>query len=220
MAESDPPDEGATMSDDARRGTKRDQIVAAALRVLARDGHARLTARKVAAEAGLALGHISYNFSGMDEVLAEAYRLASDRLCRATELALAGQGGALARLSAFLRAGFAPEFLDPGHLRLRVDLWAAALWHPGIAATEGALYARYRATLLDLLAEIGGNADARATVADTIMAALDGLWADCARRQDAGAVARGLQGCEDLIRLCLGPAESGEHRAEPGRSPR
>ncbi|MBK8439673.1 MAG: hypothetical protein IPL38_09230 [Rhodobacter sp.] len=71
--------------------------------------------------------------------------------------------------------GFAPGFLTADHLRLRVDLWAAALWHPGIAATERALYARYRAALLDLLAELGGTEEARAEVADTVMAALDGL---------------------------------------------
>jgi TetR/AcrR family transcriptional regulator, transcriptional repressor of bet genes len=37
---------------------RRSEIAEAALRVLAREGHAGLTARKVAAEAGLALGHI------------------------------------------------------------------------------------------------------------------------------------------------------------------
>ena len=36
-----------------------------------------------------------------------------------------------------------------------------------------------------LLAELGGTEEARAEVADTVMAALDGLWADYARRQDA-----------------------------------
>ncbi|MCB6178248.1 TetR family transcriptional regulator C-terminal domain-containing protein [Rhodobacter sp. Har01] len=200
------------------RAARRAQIAAAALRVLARDGHARLTARKVAAEAGLALGHITYNFAGMDEVLAEAYRLASNDLRAATEAALSAAGGPQDRLRAFLRAGFSDRFLAPDHLRLRLDLWAAAQWHPQIAATERALYAAYRAALLDLLP--GGPEPARDRVADTVMAALDGLWADYARRQDAAALERGLQGCEDLIRLSLAPAESGGHAAAPGPSPR
>ncbi|MBK6468304.1 MAG: TetR family transcriptional regulator C-terminal domain-containing protein [Rhodobacter sp.] len=205
---------------DTRREARRRQIAEAALRVLSREGHARLTARKVAAEAGLALGHITYNFAAMDEVLAEAYRLASEQLRTATAAALQGKGSPRDRIGAFLRAGFAPGFLTADHLRLRVDLWAAALWHPGIAATERALYARYRAALLDLLAELGGTEEARAEVADTVMAALDGLWADYARRQDAAAVQRGLKGCEDLIRLRLAPEESGARPAAPGPSPR
>ncbi len=202
------------------REAKRRDIASAALRVLAQGGHARLTARKVAAESGLSLGHITYNFASMDEVLAEAYRLASDDLRAASALALAGQGGPMQRVSAFLRAGFSPAFLDPAHLRLRIDLWAAALWHPAIAATQGALYARYRADLLDLLAELGGSPAACQRVADTVMAALDGLWADHARRGDAEATERGLQGCEDLIRLSLAPAGSGAHAAAPDPSPR
>lgn len=202
------------------RQARRQAIAEAALRVLSREGHARLTARKVAAEAGLALGHITYNFASMDEVLAEAYRLASDRLQAAGSAALAGQGDAFERVSAFLRAGFAAEFLDPAHLRLRLDLWAAALWHPDIAATERDLYARYRDQLLALLAPLGGSAAARETVADTVMAALDGLWADYARRGDAAALARGLQGCDDLIRLSLEPEGTAARAAAPGPSPR
>ena len=58
---------------------------------------------------------------------------------------------------------------------------------------------------MDLLQGMGDPL-AREEVADTVMAALDGLWADYARRQDAQAVERGLQGCLSLIRLRLGPA--------------
>lgn len=89
---------------------RRAEITEAALAVLSRDGYAALTARKVAAEADLSLGHITYNFSGMDEVMAEAYRMLSTRLRAASD---AGSAIAApdARLAAFLRVGFAEPFL-------------------------------------------------------------------------------------------------------------
>ena len=42
-----------------RSDARRRALAEAALRVLGREGYARLTARKVAAEAGLSLGHIT-----------------------------------------------------------------------------------------------------------------------------------------------------------------
>ena len=161
----------------------------AALRVLGREGHAGLTARKVAAEAGLALGHITYNFSGMDEVLAEAYRLLSARLRAASDT---GQSTTpKARLTAFLHAGFTEAFLTPAHIRTRIDLWSAATAHPAVAETELALYTHYRATLEGLLAPLVA-ASAIPALTDLIMAALDGLWLDWMRRRDRQAIENGL----------------------------
>lgn len=208
------------MSKAQGRDERRAQIAQAAVSVLKRCGVARMTARKVAAEAGLSLGHITYNFATMEEVLSEAYHLASNDLSNATDAALDRPGDAMSRVIAFLRAGFDEPFLEPGHLRMRIDLWAASLWHGEIATTEAALYARYRSVLLELLAPIGGSADDRLTVADTVMAALDGLWLDWMRRRDRDALERGLNGCERLIRLILAPAGSGGHGEEPDPSPR
>ncbi|MFO1203660.1 MAG: TetR family transcriptional regulator C-terminal domain-containing protein [Tabrizicola sp.] len=184
---------------------RRTAIAEAALRVLGREGHAGLTARKVAAEAGLALGHITYNFSGMDEVLAEAYRLLSAQLRAASDTA--PPATPQARLSAFLRAGFAGDFLTPAHLRIRIDLWSAALVHPAVAETERALYSHYRARLEELLAPL--VTPARITpLTDLVMTTLDGLWLDWMRRRDAAAVDNALGLIEDLVRV-QGSKESG-----------
>lgn len=168
---------------------RRTEIAEAALRVLGREGHVGLTARKVAAEAGLALGHISYHFQGMDEVLAEAYRLLSARLRAASDDS--GATTPQARLHAFLQAGFTDAFLTPAHIRSRIDLWSAAAAHPAVAETELALYAHYRALLEALLAPLVTPAR-RTALTDTIMATLDGLWLDWMRRRDRSAVENGL----------------------------
>ena len=182
---------------------RRGDIARAALKILQTEGYAALTARKVATEADISLGHISYNFAGMDEVLSEAYRLASSELREATAATVeSSTNDPMGRIRAFLHAGFSPDFLAPEHLRMRIDLWSAALAHPEIAATERALYQRYRddlETLLTAAASPAHHAQIKA-VSDTIMATLDGLWLDWMRRRDASAVQNGLALCEFLAR--------------------
>lgn len=189
---------------------RRAEIVAAALAILREEGAAGLTARAVAARAGMALGQVSYHFRSMDELLVETHRAASTALAEATAAEVAQAGGsATDRLAAFLQAGFRPEFLTPDYLRLRLELWAAARHHPALAGTEAALYAGYRADLCSHLAAVadegGGDAGAVAPVADAIMALLDGLWLDALRRGAEAGVASGLAACFDLARLRLAP---------------
>lgn len=202
MADDSAPNRRARMA----RPDRRAEIAGAAMRCLRQHGYAALTARKVAQEAGLSLGHLTYSFADMDELLAEAYRLASDELRRTTAQGLVAAGDdPWARLVHFLRGGFTPEILDPGYLRMRVDLWSAALAHPGIAATERALYDRYRAQLEDLLRGCAarGRDVAVGPLTDAIMALLDGLWLDVLRRGDRASVDHGLQACVDLARMRL-----------------
>lgn len=200
-----------TRPSDDRRG----DIARAAVTILQTEGYAALTARKVAAVADLSLGHISYHFTGMNEVLSEAYHQVSGALREATTATLGdAEPDPVERVRAFLGAGFTPTFLRPEHLRMRVDLWSAALAHPEIAKTEQALYQRYREDLCRLLEQVAGGDPVRLArvrpVSDTIMATLDGLWLDYIRRGDPAAVQNGLETCLFLVRQLLGQ-EKGPH---------
>lgn len=203
-------DQAADEPKDRRKGgDRRREIAEAALRCLERVGYAELTARKIAAEAKMSLGHISYHFTGMEEVLAEAYKLASQQLQAAGEAKISMPGATPAeRLDAFLKAGFTEEFLSPAHLRVRIDLWSAAIAHPAIAETERALYDRYRMQLERLLNQVSDpwKTDRIPMVSDLIMATLDGLWLDWMRRRDEVAVKNGLEACVLFARLRLGGA--------------
>lgn len=190
------------------RSDRRGDIVRAALKVLQSKGYAALTARKVAAEADISLGHISYNFSGMDEVLSEAYKLASDALrTEMVEGLEALPQEPIVQVRAYLDASFSDYFLQAEQVRTRIDLWSAALAHPAIAETEHALYQRYRDELEALLTAVAGDDPARRgkvrMVSDTIMATLDGLWLDWLRRRDSQAVQNGLECCMYLVRKIL-----------------
>ena len=52
---------------------RRDRIIAAALDVIAESGVAGASHRKIAARADVPLGSMTYHFTGMDEVLREAF---------------------------------------------------------------------------------------------------------------------------------------------------
>ena len=187
--------------------TRRKHIAEAALRALQTHGHAGLTARKVAAEAGLSLGHLTYHYKDMDQVLAAAFRLAAEQVQEAGRRALIQPGGTPSeRLERFLRAGFTTDMMTPAHLRLKIDLWSAALTQPQIASIERALYDSHRDALERLLDRMAaGYAFERIpAVADLIMATLDGLWLDWLRRGDEVAVKNGLDGCVLFARLRLG----------------
>jgi TetR/AcrR family transcriptional repressor of bet genes len=186
---------------------RRAQIASAALRCIERDGYVSLTARKIAQEAGLSLGHLTYHFHNMDAILAATYRHASQKLHEATTEDLdRSTTEPLDRLRAFIATGFGAAFLTREYLRVRVDLWSAALAHPEIASTELALYQRYRQRLAEVLADFGpASAEHRAIVIDTIMATLDGLWLDYLRRGDQAAIRNGLKGCAILAETLLKP---------------
>ena len=186
---------------------RRAQIAAAALRCLQQVGHAGVTARKVAAEAGISLGHISYHYKDMNEVLVAAFALAAEAVQAAGRVQLDVRGGTpTERLDRFLRAGFTADLMTPAHLRLRIDLWSAALTETDIAAIERGLYDSHRAVVETLLERMAADyaIERVPVVADMIMATLDGLWLDWLRRSDAIAVKNGLDGCVLFARLRLG----------------
>lgn len=153
----------------------------------------------------MSLGHISYHFASMDALLAAAYELASDNLRAVGSQFLAEKASAIDRLAAFLQAGFAPDFLHPAHLRMRIDLWSAALTNPAIAATERVLYDRYRTELVTLLTALAapGKEAAIDPVQDMIMATLDGIWLDWMRRRDHRSTQNALSACLDYAQLKL-----------------
>jgi AcrR family transcriptional regulator len=86
----------------------RDQLFAAAERVLLRDGPNALTSRAVTAEAGVAKGVLHRHFADFDGFLAElvAYRIAQLELQAAALRASAGGGTVAGNLAAALTALF------------------------------------------------------------------------------------------------------------------
>lgn len=76
-----------------RGEARRQLILEAALRVIAREGPAAVTHRRVGEEAGLPLAATTYWFDSKDELLYEAYRLAAERDGERLRRLAAEQGG-------------------------------------------------------------------------------------------------------------------------------
>ena len=141
----------------------REQLFAAAERVLFREGPNGLTSRAVTAEAGVAKGVLHRHFADFDAFLAE---LVLDRIGRLDELALreaAGTGTVTDNLTAALNAVFGPVALAIVGLvtfrdGLRARLRQAGL--PGIPllAQTTTLIAAYLAAERDL-GRIAADAD-------------------------------------------------------------
>ena len=146
---------------------KRARIIAAALTVLVREGVARLSMRRVAKEAGVALGLAHYYFATKAELLAAA----ADASRRAAAPAAAEPSG---RPDDDLRAVLAANDRGVERLRLLTDLDSQALRDPVVAAAAVRCRQDRDADLVRRLAPIAGFDDAVALGA-VLGAAADAL---------------------------------------------
>ncbi|MBO1268220.1 TetR/AcrR family transcriptional regulator [Arthrobacter cavernae] len=69
---------------------RRDRIIDAALDVIAAQGVAGASHRRIAEHAGVPLGSMTYHFAGMDELLTEAFRRFGDSIADRFDEQLAG----------------------------------------------------------------------------------------------------------------------------------
>src|SRR6187397_3125397 len=83
---------------------RREQIVRATIRCLARDGYAGLTMKRVATEAALSQGILHYYFRDKAAMLAAAARRVTADLDRRVAAEVRGARDARARLRAVIRA--------------------------------------------------------------------------------------------------------------------
>jgi DNA-binding transcriptional regulator YbjK len=69
---------------------RRERIIAATLDLIAEEGLARVSHRKIAARAGVPLGSMTYHFVGMDGLLREAFGRFTDHIAAVFDAYLAG----------------------------------------------------------------------------------------------------------------------------------
>lgn len=126
---------------------RRDRIIDACLDVIARDGVAGTSHRKVAAEADVPLGSMTYHFGGMDDLLTEAFTRFADRSAAATEQRLdrdLTREETVAAVAALIEDGAAGSSRD---LAITHELYTLAARRPSFAAIARRWMARNRRTL-------------------------------------------------------------------------
>lgn len=127
---------------------RRDELIAAATRVIARDGVASATTRRIATEAGLPLGTLHYWFASKDDLLAaviETVLLDIESAAVATQV-LAEQRERPDLLAAFHAAWQVVTADEPGRQLSLYELTTAALRTPDMAELAARQYAAYRET--------------------------------------------------------------------------
>jgi TetR/AcrR family transcriptional repressor of bet genes len=103
---------------------RRDLLIAATLSSLARDGHAGISVRRIAAEAGVSVGLLNHHFGSIDALIAETYQKLANELTSALWAQVEQAEGAAARLDTFLSASFSPRVMDPDLLGVWVVFWS------------------------------------------------------------------------------------------------
>ncbi|MBN9140803.1 MAG: TetR family transcriptional regulator [Micrococcales bacterium] len=125
------------MSPEARR----EALVQAAIRVIARGGVAAATTRAVVAEAKMPLGAFHYVFTSRDELLSEVVHTITDGERMAAELALLEGAGLEATVAAALASYLDLLIADPDRELALTELSLYGLRHdPALARRQHQLY--------------------------------------------------------------------------------
>lgn len=180
---------------DARRA----DLIAAAARVLAREGTGGASVRAIAVEAGVSPGLVGHYFAGIDALVAATYAHVEHTVSEALDAAVATAGpDPRARLDAFVTASFSPPIASGELLATWTAFWSLVRNRDEIARQHDEQYAAFRARLEALLAECGLPAPRLRHAAIAITALVDGLWLElCLSPQafsadEAGTIARSV----------------------------
>jgi AcrR family transcriptional regulator len=153
---------------------RRQQILEAACRVIARDGAHSLRMADVAREAGVSNALVHYYVPTRAELLAEAFDFANERAEAELEARLAEGGSAVDRLASALLLEFEDGRVVRESWALWNELWSAALHDPALQPRVEVAYRRWLETLEGLVREAGGAADPGRTT-ERLAALVDGL---------------------------------------------
>ena len=156
---------------------RRDEIIAASLRVAAAKGLANTTVREVAAEMGTSSGLIHHYFTSMDDVLAAAFDKAAGADLSATETAMHSCTSAAERLSTFFASYTRLD--EYSSFQMWLDAWAEAVRRPALGATSRRLNVAWQrliaTTIIEGIEEGAMSCDEPDAAAWRVLSLLDGL---------------------------------------------
>lgn len=148
-------------------GTGRQELLEAAIHVVAAQGLRGLTFRSVAAEAGVTHGAVQYHFGSWDNLVAEALGFAVKRSIDTAGLPSAGPG-----FENFAGDLIASVAADPELQAFQFELSLEARRRPELLPIVAEGYEAYRSAVHEALVA-GGLSDP--TLSEMIVVALDGL---------------------------------------------
>lgn len=160
----------------AQPAERRQALIEATARALARHGAGGVSVRAIAAEAGVSAGLVTHHFEGIEPLIAATYRFVSASVGAALKDAADAAGeDPRQRLAAYVTANFASPVADPELLATWLGLLGLTKSMPAVADAHAETYAAYRADVERLLIACNspGNPGLDAVA---ITALIDGLW--------------------------------------------
>ena len=158
---------------------RRDEVLAATWRVIARHGLAGTTVRKIAREAGYSAGVLAHYFSDKQDILGSALVLSHRRVGERMDRRAAGLAG-LAALRVVMLEALPLDSQRLLEAEIEVSFWGRSLGSPELAALQNAefekLWSRLRTLLLDAqrLGELAAETDIEEAT-HRLVALIDGL---------------------------------------------
>jgi AcrR family transcriptional regulator len=185
------------------RPVRRDQIVRATIRCLARDGYAGLTMKRVATEASLSQGILHYYFRDKAAMLAAAALRVTADLDRRVATQARQARDARARLRAVIRACLEVAVESRDFWTVFIEFWGEALHDRRLAAVNRQAYARARRLIGAPLAQGMADGHWRRTdveeAAAVVLGLLDGLSLQLTFDRGLMTVSRAARVAEDAL---------------------
>ncbi len=159
--------------------SRRDEVLAATWRVIARHGLAGTTVRKIAREAGYSPGVLAHYFSDKQDILGSALVLSHRRVGERMARQAAGLNG-LAALRVVMLEALPLDAQRLLEAEIEVSFWGRALGSPELAALQNAEFERLWRRLRGLLAAAAERRDLAAGLdleeaTHRLVALIDGL---------------------------------------------
>lgn len=183
---------------------RREMLVAATLRCLVRDGHAGISVRRIATEAGVSVGLLNHHFGSIDALIADTYQKIASELTTALRQEIQQAATPAQKMDAFLVGSFSPRVMDPQLLGVWVVFWSLIRHSEHVSQSHEKSYRAYLDLLRQLLDDMAASEGF--VIHDTRLAAiglsamLDGLWIEWCLNPETFSPANGLHICRCWIK--------------------
>ena len=162
---------------------RREQLIDATIRSIARHGLAYTTIATVARAAGLSQGIVNLHFRSKERLLAETLRFLADEYRNACARAAPAAGQSpVSGLTAMVELDFSPEICDRDKLAVWFAFWGERKFRPTYrrlcAARDQSYDDMVRMMCRELIESGGYSGLDPELVADGLSALTDGLWLD------------------------------------------
>ena len=164
----------------ASRALRKQQLIKATIKTVAKKGFADTTLADVAKEAGLSQGIINLHFQSKDRLFSETLRSLSDEYGQAWERALKkASADPIEKLRAMVNLDFSAPVCERNKLAVWFAFWGEAKSRPTYLKVCKDHDAQYTSVLEHIAGEIireGGYEASEGDVAETLSAMTDGFW--------------------------------------------